>query len=59
MPNKWAYISMIDRLSNGDITKHKDVYEENFIYCLNVLGFMKDRDDYMNEMNKRTQKIKR
>lgn len=59
MPNKWAYIAMIDKLSNGDITKHNEVYELNFIYCLNNLGYMRDRDEYINEMNKRAQKGRR
>lgn len=59
MPSKWAYIAMIDRLSNGDITKHNDVYQINFIYCLNQLGYLRDKDEYIEQMNKRAQKIKR
>lgn len=53
MPSKWAFISMVDRLSNGDITKHNEIYEQNFIYCLNILGFWHDRDAYMDQINKR------
>lgn len=56
IPNKWAYIAMIDRLANGDATKHNDVYEMNFIYCLNILGYYHDRDAYVEQMNKRQEK---
>lgn len=47
---------MVDRLSNGDITKHDKVFKQNYIHCLNVLSMWKDRDDYHAEMNKRMSK---
>lgn len=52
MNPKWSWISMVDRLSNGDITKHNDIYETNYIYCLNLLGFYWERDKYIDQMNK-------
>jgi hypothetical protein len=42
---------MVDRLSNGDITKHDLVYERNYIECLNLLSFYHERDKYMEQMN--------
>lgn len=51
MDNRWGWISMIDRLSNGDITKHDAIYERNYIECLNLLSFYHERDRYMEQMN--------
>ena len=42
---------MMDRLSNGDITKHDEIYERNYIECLNLLSFWSERDRYMEQMN--------
>jgi hypothetical protein len=49
--NRWSWLSMVDRLSNGDITKHDLVYERNYIECLNLLSFYHERDKYMEQMN--------
>lgn len=51
MDSKWGWISMVDRLSNADITKHEEIYSLNYIQCLNLLSYWKEKDDYMNEMN--------
>jgi hypothetical protein len=51
MDNRWGWISMMDRLSNGDITKHDEIYERNYIECLNLLSFWSERDRYMEQMN--------
>lgn len=51
MDSKWGWISMVDRLSNADITKHEEIYKLNYIQCLNLLSYWKEKDDYMNEMN--------
>lgn len=51
LDNRWSWISMVDRLSNGDITKHDLVYERNYIECLNLLSFYHERDKYMEQMN--------
>lgn len=55
MDNKWSWLSMIDRLSNGDITKHDLVYERNYIECLNLLSYWKEKDQYMEEINRQRQ----
>lgn len=51
MDTKWGWISMVDRLSNNDITKHEQIYELNYIECLNVLSYWHEKDKYMEQMN--------
>jgi len=40
---------MIDRLSDGDITKHDQIYERNYIECLNLLSYWKERDSWLKQ----------
>lgn len=47
---------MIDRLTNGDITRHEQVYQLNWIQCLNLLAWWKVKDDYIEQMNKMNSK---
>jgi len=49
--DRWSWISMIDRLSDGDITKHEAIYEKNYIECLNLLSYWHEKDAYMEKMN--------
>lgn len=49
---------MVDRLTNGDITKDEEVYQMNYIQCLNRLAWWKVKDDYIEEMNKRNRNKK-
>lgn len=56
--SRWSWLSMIDRLSNGDITKHDLIYERNYIECLNLLSYWHERDAYYEQMNKEKQKIR-
>ena len=51
MDNRWGWISMMDRLSNGDITKHDEIYDRNYIECLNILSYWHEKDRYMEQMN--------
>lgn len=46
---------MIDRLANGDITKHETIYEMNYIECLNLLGYYHDKDKFIEAVNKRNE----
>lgn len=48
---------MIDRLSQGDITKHVNVVELEYLYCLQQLLFWKLQDEYNDEMNRIQQKL--
>lgn len=43
---------MIDRLANGDITKHDEIYRQNWLGCLNILAYYKSRDKYIEYENK-------
>jgi hypothetical protein len=42
---------MVDRLSNGDITKHDEVYQRNYIECLNLLSYWYERDKFHEQQN--------
>lgn len=42
---KYRWIAFIDRLANGDITKHDEVYRRNYIETLNLLSWWKVRDE--------------
>ena len=42
--NKW--ITIVDKLAKGDITKHEAVYDINYIHALNMLGHWKEIDKY-------------
>lgn len=44
---------MVDRLSNGDITKHEKVYEMNLFYCLDVLSYLADKSRYEEYQHKK------
>lgn len=48
----WNWISMVDRLANGDITKHEQIYETNYIECLNLLAFWSYKDKYHQQIEK-------
>jgi hypothetical protein len=52
LDDRWGWMSMVDRLSNSDITKHDLIYDRNYIECLNLLSYWKEKDEYMEEMNK-------
>lgn len=55
MDPRWKWISMIDRLSVGDITKHDEIYQKNWIECLNLLSFWHEKDKYIEHLNKQQQ----
>jgi len=55
MDPKWGFLAMIDRLANGDITKHEIIYEMNYIECLNLLGYYHDKDKFIEAVNKRNE----
>jgi hypothetical protein len=52
MPDELNWIAMVDRLTNGDITKHKDVYGTNYVECLNLMAYWHHRDKYIENVNK-------
>jgi len=58
LSSRWKWFSLIEKLSQGDITKFEDVYEQNFISCLNLLSFWKERDEYLRRLEKQRNKNK-
>jgi hypothetical protein len=52
MPEELNWIAMVDRLSGGDITKHNQIYETNYIECLNLLSYWHHRDRHVEQMNR-------
>lgn len=52
MPDELNWIAMVDRLANGDITKHKNIYETNYIECLNLMAYWHHRDVYVSQVNR-------
>lgn len=47
----WSWMSMLDRLSGGDITKFDQIYEKNYIECLNLLAYWAFRDKAIKQNN--------
>lgn len=52
MPEELNWIAMVDRLSNGDITKHDAIYAKNYIECMNLLAYWHHKDKYVEQINK-------
>ena len=50
--HKYRWIAFMDRLSNGDITKHKQVYGINYIECLTLMAYWHHRDKYIENINR-------
>lgn len=53
---KYRWIAFMDRLSNGDITKHDEVYDRNYLETLNLLSYWKIRDQAQELANKTNNK---
>lgn len=43
--HQYRWVSFMDRLSNGDITKHEEIYRKNYIESLNLLSWWKKKDE--------------
>jgi hypothetical protein len=52
MPEELMWLGMVDRLSKGDITKHKEVYNTNYIECLNLMSYWYHRDKQVEQINR-------
>lgn len=48
---------MIEKLSNGDITKFDEVTKQNFILSLNLLSYWKERDELEEKIKKEQKNI--
>ena len=49
---RWSWFALIEKLAKGDITRFDEVTEQNFIACLNLLSYWKEKDDLQREMEK-------
>jgi len=52
MPEEMNWIGMVDKLSNGDITKHKQIYSTNYVECLNLMSYWNAKDKYIEQINR-------
>jgi hypothetical protein len=52
MDSKYNFISMVDRLANGDITKYEAVYQIEWVEALTTLEYYKAKDEYIEKLNK-------
>jgi hypothetical protein len=57
--SRWNWLAIIDKLSGGDPTKHQQVYELNYIACLNILSYWKERDIKEQELLKQIKQNKK
>lgn len=47
MPEEYSYIAMIDRLSDGDVTKHEEIYKMNWRSILYIMSYWAVKDKVM------------
>jgi hypothetical protein len=52
MAEGFGWVGQLDRLADGDITKHEQVLEQNYRACLNLLLYWFERDSYQEKMLK-------
>ena len=50
--HKYRWVSYLDRMTNGDITKTDEVLERNYLETLNLLSYWKIRDEQIALQNK-------
>lgn len=55
MDSQFNWISFVDRLANGDITKYDLIYEMNYETCMFKMLYEHHKDKYHKEINRRQQ----
>jgi hypothetical protein len=55
MDKQFSWISFIDTLAGGDITKYKKIYKLSYEECLYKLLYEHHKDKYNSEINRRAQ----
>lgn len=53
MPDEFNWISFIDTLANGDITKYSIIYDLQYEECMFKLLYEHHKDKYTREINRR------
>jgi len=59
MNPKFRWFSIIERLADGDITKFDEIYKQNYINCLNLLSYWKEKQDYEDSMRRRREMMQK
>lgn len=54
--SRWFWFSITEKLAGGDILKFEGVDNQNFIKCLNLLAYWKERDDYQKKLEEQERK---
>jgi len=52
IPEDLNWVAFVDKLANGDITKHEQIYETNYIEALNLMAYWHHRDKYIEQINR-------
>lgn len=52
MSEDLVWISMVDRLADGDITKHDQIYKTNYIQVLTLMSYWNERDKHIEQVNR-------
>jgi len=55
---RWSWFAVIEKLSQGDITRFDQVTEQNFISCLNLLSYWKEKDEMEEKIRKQIKQNK-
>lgn len=55
IPEQFNWISFVDTLANGDITKYEKIYELGYEECLFKLLYEHHKDKYTKELNRRAE----
>jgi hypothetical protein len=47
---RWQWYGIIEKLAKGDITKFDEVCRQNFLACLNLLSYWKEKEKKIAQM---------
>ncbi len=53
LDKRWVWYSILERLANSDITKFEEVQKQNYLSCLNILSYWKEKDMVTQRLEKR------
>lgn len=59
MNPKWRWFSIVERLADGDITRFDTIYKQNYIDCLNLLSYWKEKNDYEDSVRRREEMMRK
>jgi hypothetical protein len=53
MDPQFTWLSLVDTLASGDVTKYEQVYDVSYELCLSKLSYDHAKDKYTREVNRR------